>query len=515
MERETQIQKYVLTQDTFAAVMKLTGGNISGGLKNEIDLYFKSLESLVGSAFAQNQIAVESFSEEEIEENLSEKVRRVFDENQDAVCACLDRFLLNKMEALYPDRFFRLQITRALSGGKTSRQGTPLLEIQFDNLVSFLGNRNLVLVDDGIFSGGSSNYVVNELDKRGVKKDRIIKFIGFIGNGVRVEGAKTEIIRPIDNMYEWVDIRDFSVFGGKKFEASKKNNVATAVPYLYPWSDGGGASFDKLGNFFEISRGMIKSFAQLIGKVERETGKAFLIKDFIKAGFAIPTNTKRGIYITINTTILEYLNKCLNLIEKEQNREVYIFDMDGTLYQLDGKENGFSESSLEKAINRNALKFITEMEKTGPSESMKIFEEGIRDSVGLSAFLARRYGITRTKYFNFVWDIDPRGLINNFEIPVEKVKEIAKTGKKLILLTSAPSVWQEKVIEYLGLTGKFETIYTGTDFSTKEEIFAILSQRYNPNKMISIGDQEKTDITPAQKYGIKGLLVKNPKDISL
>ncbi len=506
-------QKYILTEDTFSAVERLKGEELSAGLKSEIDKYFISLISWVQRAYPGNEFEVLSFKENQIDGQLSSKVQEELKANPNTIIVCLDRFLLKNLEKEYPDRFTRLQITRALKGGKTSRQTTPPLSVQFDNLAEFVENRDIILADDGIFSGGTSNYVAEELEKRGISKDRVKKFIGFIGNNINVEGVATEQLSPIENLYEWVDIRDFSIFGGKKYEASKNNGVATSVPYIYPWSDGSGASFDKIGNFFEISKGLITAFQKLIGKIEIETGKTLLIKDLVKSSFPIPTNIQKNIPTTINTSVTEYLNECINFINKEKEREVYVFDMDGTLYQLDGANNGFTGSTLEGEINKRAISFIIKTEKISISKAVDVFKEGLSNKIGLSAFLSKRYGITRSEYFDNVWDIDPEGIIKNFNIPVNKIKEISTTGKKLILLTSAPRVWQEKVIKYLGIGGLFESIYTGEDFGTKEEIFAMLSERYIPNRMVSIGDQENTDIIPAQKYGIKGLLIKNPEDL--
>jgi FMN phosphatase YigB (HAD superfamily) len=65
----------------------------------------------------------------------------------------------------------------------------------------------------------------------------------------------------------------------------------------------------------------------------------------------------------------------------------------------------------------------------------------------------------------------------------------------------------------LGLTEQFEEIYTGDQYKNKGEMFQMLASRYNPNNMKSVGDQEKTDIEPAKKLGIAGILIRTPKDI--
>ncbi len=83
----------------------------------------------------------------------------------------------------------------------------------------------------------------------------------------------------------------------------------------------------------------------------------------------------------------------------------------------------------------------------------------------------------------------------------------------LILLTSAAKVWQEQVCNYLGISNLFDRIITAEDFKTKDEVFEALANEYDAKKSISIGDQLKTDIEPAAKYGFKTLLVEKPQDM--
>jgi FMN phosphatase YigB (HAD superfamily) len=188
-----------------------------------------------------------------------------------------------------------------------------------------------------------------------------------------------------------------------------------------------------------------------------------------------------------------------------------IFDMDGTLYQFVGSDNGYRGSKLESIVRENALGFIIDQDKCPKDRAQTVLETGLNNQMGLSTFLSERYGVTRGDYFNKVWDIDPSQVIKDFEIPVSVATKLA-AEKNLILLTSAPKIWQEKVINYLGLTGVFKNIYTGEDFKDKSEIFELLSRKFVPSETISIGDQKITDILPAEKFGISGVLIRNQDD---
>lgn len=202
-------------------------------------------------------------------------------------------------------------------------------------------------------------------------------------------------------------------------------------------------------------------------------------------------------------------------LENTQERGVIVFDMDGTLYQLDGESNGFSGSSLEELVLRNAKQFVLDREGCSGPEADLVIESGLKDVIGLSNFLSQRYGITREEYFNTVWDINPEGIITNYEDAVGVVRKLAASNQRLVLLTSAPKAWQARVFEFLELGDCFSVIYTGEDFGQKDEVFEKLSQAYDSTDILSVGDQIATDIEPARRLGMETLLVTNPRDLKM
>ena len=187
--------------------------------------------------------------------------------------------------------------------------------------------------------------------------------------------------------------------------------------------------------------------------------------------------------------------------------------MDGTLYEIDGKNNGYLGSSLEKKVNENAFKLIQDKERSSPEEAKKILEAALQDRIGISNYLSNRYNMTRRKYFDLVWNISPVGIVQNYEIAVEIIKKINKLNLNIILLTAAPITWQQTVISYLGLNDSFSETYTGESFEDKGEIFEQLAQRFSPTTTISIGDQFDSDIKPAESLGFLTILVKSPNDL--
>ncbi|MCX6816461.1 MAG: HAD hydrolase-like protein [Candidatus Beckwithbacteria bacterium] len=502
-------QPYVLTQDT-KSIFSIFDRDYPIQFNDRIDQYFGELVQAISLAYPN----IETYMETDMQAKLGSKVSTELEQNPQKVCLCLDRFLLTDLESRFPNQFARLAITRTNDGRKNSRQGNLPIDQQFQSIAASIENRSLIIVDDGLFSGGTTQFVIDKLYRFGVKKSQVEKIIAFLGNSqvTQLDNIPIEFIADIPNLFEWIDIRDFGVFGGKQLATSRKNNVTTAIPYLFPWSLGEGASLDKSGQLFTVSQKMIQSFISLISDFEAITGKPFKFRDLVKSGFPLPTNQDKTISISINNKVIEYLQLCIETIKTEQQREVIVLDMDGTLYQLDGKNNGYSSSRLEATVLENCQKFIITTENCSPETAKITMAQGLKDPIGLSNFLSQRYEITREDYFNIVWNINPKNLIANYQTQAETVKQLSKTGKKLILLTTAAKVWQEQVINFLGLTDCFESIYTGESFTQKEEIFKILSERYRPENITSVGDQEITDIIAAAAFGCKTLLVQSPND---
>lgn len=510
MQKETN-QPYILTQDT-KSILGILDGNLPASFDARMDQYLDELSQMVSLAYPE----IITFTEAEMQAKLGVKLTASLEENPQLVCLCLDRFLLQDIEAKFPDRFTRLAITRTADGIKAPRQGNLPIDEQFKKTVAFVQDRQVIITDDGLFSGGTAQFVIDKLYQSGLQKWQVEKIIAFIGDSqiLKVDGIPIELIKDIPNLYEWIDIRDNGIFGGKLLAAGRRNRAATAIPYIFPWSQGESASLDKSGQLFNISKNLIQSFISLITDFEAATGKQVTFRDLIKSGFPLPTNREKTIPVSINTDPKTYLKSCLQMVEVEQQREVVILDMDGTLYQLDGQNNGYSGSRLEMAVLNNCQQFIMANESCLPAEAKLIMEQGLKDSIGFSNFLSQRYGISREDYFNIVWNLNPENLITNYQTQAEVIKQLAKTGKKLILLTSGAKIWQQQVISFLGLDDCFESIYTGESFTQKEEIFQMLSERYQPGKIISVGDQEKTDILPAATFGCNTLLIQNPSDLN-
>jgi FMN phosphatase YigB (HAD superfamily) len=80
--------------------------------------------------------------------------------------------------------------------------------------------------------------------------------------------------------------------------------------------------------------------------------------------------------------------------------------------------------------------------------------------------------------------------------------ELQLQQKQLFVVTAAPKVWANKALEYMQLKSYFLSILTLEDYGhSKAEAFRKISENAQIplSQMMSIGDQEHSDIVPAQK----------------
>lgn len=189
----------------------------------------------------------------------------------------------------------------------------------------------------------------------------------------------------------------------------------------------------------------------------------------------------------------------------------FIFDMDGTLYQFDkGKSKTFDESSFYLNLKKNVILFLMTKKKINEKDALIEYKRLYEKYKGqISLGVKFEHNINILEFFKNTWNMNPSKYIEkNNEL---KILLNPFTGK-VALLTNAPRIWTTKVIQYLELEEIFKNmIHTGEPIIRKPNplIFQKIAKKFNVNnsQIISIGDQEETEIIPAKSIGMKTLFI--------
>ena len=198
------------------------------------------------------------------------------------------------------------------------------------------------------------------------------------------------------------------------------------------------------------------------------------------------------------------------------NTLAYIFDLDGTLY--DFGSDCFSTSRLGAAVRKRYYQLIEQRTNEDPySYFLKMMENEKKTGIGLSLQLGQTIGETRARVFEMTWgNLEPKSIIACPEYAQKVIPALMQHGKRSFVVTAAPRVWAHKALNHIGIKHYFESIFSLEDFvSSKQEVFGSLLSKTGiaPEQCISIGDQEESDILPAQALGMQTLHVRTPKDI--
>ncbi|MDD2565603.1 MAG: HAD family hydrolase [Candidatus Gracilibacteria bacterium] len=189
--------------------------------------------------------------------------------------------------------------------------------------------------------------------------------------------------------------------------------------------------------------------------------------------------------------------------------QVIIFDMDGTLYPMDG--DCFKESSIGKHIIFSYKKLIIEKMNANPFQADEYYNALLKNEktygTSMTRVLGEQFNMTREEIIKYTWGTMNLDFIYFCENNIKKLFNIMKKkGILLFLVTSAPYIWSKKVISYLQIEDFFEKIFTAEDFSRDKTLIfneIIKLTKINPSNILSVGDQYNSDILPAKLLGMR------------
>lgn len=175
------------------------------------------------------------------------------------------------LDKVYVECSSNLEITRGVNSenkdqGLFHRTGAPLLRNQLRRLS---GLKEVVLVDDVVYSGSLLDRVIRCLSYYGVKVPLVCAGIG-ISEGLRRINAEREIwcVRAYEEVIDEICERDFFPgvpFGGRLLIGH--HNVG--VPYILPFGKPGAWASIPMGSEVPLSKKCIELTRRLFGEIER------------------------------------------------------------------------------------------------------------------------------------------------------------------------------------------------------------------------------------------------------
>jgi len=190
--------------------------------------------------------------------------------------------------------------------------------------------------------------------------------------------------------------------------------------------------------------------------------------------------------------------------------DLIIFDLDGTLYEFK-KSNIAGEDSRSKfaqEIKRRGIDAISKKLLVPLENASKIWTEmSSRYSGQVSIGLERELAIPRSDYLSYAFGMKPADYIC-FDKKTRKI--IKGIEYKKCILSTAPRVWIDKVLDYMGLEKTFSNIWSGDGDIRKpqEGAYRQVLEYFNiPVANTLMIDDEAKNLEVAKNLGIATVLI--------
>jgi len=197
-----------------------------------------------------------------------------------------------------------------------------------------------------------------------------------------------------------------------------------------------------------------------------------------------------------------------------RNFSTLIFDLDGTLIKF--PEGNFKESKFFERILNNAETFLSS-ELNFSKDKSKYEIKKLKEKYGeeLSVGVEEIFGIKREIFLNQVWDIKDESFVKANRGLRDVLLDL-NSRYSLFIISDAPKVWINFVLNKISIQDIFQNKIFSGESNYRKSIknafsFFINKNKIEPKECISIGDQEDTDIIPANKLGMGTVLVNRKK----
>ncbi len=238
-------------------------------------------------------------------------------------------------EIANPVRGFTLQVNRLVdfdgnSIGLGPRPGNPSIRDQILAIKNKAGGMPIIIVEDGIFSGETMLFVIDQLRAHNVKVSAMIVGFTFPSSAATVQKIKEAgidfvSIEEFQNLFDWVPDHDFFPFvpsNGKVVGIPVKqgylpfysyDQASYSVPYLY-----GFCPINKWASIDDepakaLTTFCIRATVDLYREIERSNGRTIMISDLIhaKQRVSIPVSVWQQHLPHSDVSVISYLSEVL------------------------------------------------------------------------------------------------------------------------------------------------------------------------------------------------------------
>lgn len=202
------------------------------------------------------------------------------------------------LDRVYFKSELNFEITRSVNEkgencGWINRDGTPSIPQQLETL-RVSGVKEVVLVDDVIFSGGMIEMVADKFMAVGIRVPLVCAGIGIAEGIKRINGIRREVrcVRIFDQVIDEVCERDF--YPGTPLSGRLlAGGMNIGVPYIFPFGnpkDWASIPHDHASAF---SKFCLNQTILLFEEIERCSGREILCQDLGRKVFGLPMNGVR------------------------------------------------------------------------------------------------------------------------------------------------------------------------------------------------------------------------------
>lgn len=217
------------------------------------------------------------------------------------------------------------------------RPGCANIAEQVEDIKYASKGKPIVIVEDGVFSGGTIRYVVDILKKAGVEVSNII--VGFIFpsssdniNWLEENGVKVSWLKEFGELMDWVPDHDFlplvpncgKVIGvspfGNPVPYYDREGFAFSVPYVFPFGPVGSWASIPEENKRALAKKCLSLSLQVYSKLDSLNGRKIKLKELAGAPqpATIPvTLGHRNKAINAEKPVTDFLNDLSHSVASE------------------------------------------------------------------------------------------------------------------------------------------------------------------------------------------------------